>query len=354
MKRNSIITIVCFLCVLLICTVSARVTAWQKNLDEEYSVYASKEEQGRVFESLKADMGAEFVNASVIKESISPLYSYSVLDSDRKASYHSGDSIELKPWKGEDNSFCYIATVTKAFDNKRDGPCGYINILVKNGHAQRTGVIRCLNDDTYRELLEEGNGYEFTANYADVAEDMMRRAGRSSVVEPKYVRLVNVVGIGFCFYANDGADEFFYVLDTSFADVGGTAVGSRIIRAGEELERTAVAAEQQYERIFKESEGTGQQAGEDGGVASVEYGAVKDTVPFCFATGDTADVEKYFGIDLAGLSTHFPEAFKAPLVWPYFVAGGAAIVAAAAVAVILIAKKRRARASGEAPAEPAV
>ena len=118
MKRNSIITIVCFLCVLLICTVSARVTAWQKNLDEECSVYASKEEQGRVFESLKADMGAEFVNASVIKESISPLYSYSVLDSDRKASYHSGDSIELKPWKGEDNSFCYIATVTKALDNK--------------------------------------------------------------------------------------------------------------------------------------------------------------------------------------------------------------------------------------------
>ncbi|MBQ3894267.1 MAG: hypothetical protein II739_02975, partial [Clostridia bacterium] len=58
-------------------------------------------------------------------------------------------------------------------------------------------------------------------------------------------------------------------------------------------------------------------------------------------------------IDLAGLSTHFPEAFKAPVVWPYFVAGGAAVAAAAAVAVILIAKKRRNRAAGEMPADAA-
>jgi hypothetical protein len=307
----------------------------QRAFAEEEStltVYASKEEQEAVFNVLPDEL-----RDSAIPGSVTPLYYYIIYDESKNEGYRNGDAIVLSKVSPYVNEYTYVVSMKDISYFDKTWNSGIVECTVKNGVITARGP-----------LLGETAEYGISMHYADFAEDIRVLAGREEMIDPQYVRLVRVYNFGYCFYINDGVDEFFYV----FYSVNWTgdidlAHGARILRVGEDLERAAGEVKEHLERERKI------QAGEieSGGASSPDVETA--VVEFHPATGDASDIEAYLGVKIDSFKTHFPEAFKAPVVWPYFVAGGVAIVAAAAVAVVLIVKKRRARASGEAPAEAA-
>ncbi|MBR6427656.1 MAG: hypothetical protein IKS28_07515 [Clostridia bacterium] len=303
------------------------------------TVYASNNEQDAFMDAVEKLMPEMGFSECVIPGSVTPEYYYSLYDSKTDKGYKAGDEIVLsKTYPNRKQLYSYIGSLKEIeFQDKRWSG-GFIEVHFQNGLAIDAHPVLSPYE-------EDGN--MISLNYADFAEDIRVLTGREEIVDPQYVRLVSVFNVGVCFYINDGADEFFY---RCYSDFGNTDVthGTRIIRAGEDLERAAREVKEYLERERKI------QAGEieSGGSSSLDVEPA--VVEFHPATGDTSDIEAYLGVKIDSFKTHFPEAFKAPVIWPYFVAGGAAVAVAAAVAVILIAKKRRARASGEAPAEPAV
>lgn len=296
------------------------------------TVYASAEEQ-RAFMNAVGDEWTQYI----IPGSVTPLYFYTIYNYKTDTGYKAGDAIVLSNKSDTSNSFMYVASMKDITLGNDYWDSGFIDTSVKNGSFS-------FNMAT---LFPEDYGATMSMNYADYAEDIRALTGREDIIDPRYVRLVIVENFGYCFYINDGVDEFFYRL-YSVQWIGHIDLdhGARILRVGEDLERAAREVKEHLERERKI------QAGEieSGGSSSLDVEPA--VVEFHPATGDTSDIEAYLGVKIDSFKTHFPEAFKAPVVWPYFVAGGAA-VAAAAVAVILIAKKRRNRAAGEAPAEAA-
>ena len=299
---------------------------------EGLTVYASKEEQETVCEALNGR----------VPISVTPVYYYILYDSDTGNGYKNGDEIVLSktPRPG---TFIYSVTL-KDYAAPVDGT-DYIysramTVVESNNGQMTAGIISCT-----RSAEDNPNYLADSTNYADFAEDIRILSGRDEIIDPKYVRLVAIPNVGECFYIKDSTDEFFYYLSGYLGEFDITH-GARIMRVGEDLERAAGEVKEYLARQKNDPKG------EAGGSSSLDVEPA--VVEFHPPTGDTSDIEAYLGVKIDSFKTHFPEAFKAPVVWPYFVAGGAAIVAAAAVAVVLIVKKRRARASGEAPAEPAV
>ena len=301
---------------------------------EGLTVYASKEEQETVCEALNGR----------VPISVTPVYYYILYDSDTGNGYKNGDEIVLSktPRPG---TFIYSVTL-KDYAAPVDGTVYIYSramTVVESKNGQMTaGIISCT-----RSAEDNPNYLADSTNYADFAEDIRILSGRDEIIDPKYVRLVAIPNVGECFYIKDSTDEFFYYLSGYLGEIDITH-GARIMRVGEDLERAAGEVKEYLERERKIQAGEIESGGSSS--SDVETAAVE----FHPATGDASDIEAYLGVKIDSFKTHFPEAFKAPVIWPYFVAGGAAIVAAAAVAVVLIVKKRRARASGEAPAEPAV
>ena len=301
---------------------------------EGLTVYASKEEQETVCEALNGR----------VPISVTPVYYYILYDSDTGNGYKNGDEIVLSktPRPG---TFIYSVTL-KDYAAPVDGTVYIYSramTVVESKNGQMTaGIISCT-----RSAEDNPNYLADSTNYADFAEDIRILSGRDEIIDPKYVRLVAIPNVGECFYIKDSTDEFFYYLSGYLGEIDITH-GARILRVGEDLERAAGEVKEYLERERKIQAGEIESGGSSS--SDVETAAVE----FHPATGDASDIEAYLGVKIDSFKTHFPEAFKAPVIWPYFVAGGAAIVAAAAVAVVLIVKKRRARASGEAPAEPAV
>ncbi len=296
------------------------------------TVYASPEEQEAILNALPAEL-----REAAIPGSVTPQYFFYIYKASKDEGYRKGDEIVLSRVSPAGGGYSYVVSMENISYHNKMLDSGAVECQVKNG------VIKVIGP-----WWNEDPELKVTLNYADYAEDIRVLAGRDEIIDPRYVRLVHVISVGWCFYINDGTDEFFYRFDDLWFGTIDVTHGTRILRVGEDLERAAREVKEHLERERKI------QAGEieSGGSSSLDVEPA--VVEFHPATGDTSDIEAYLGVKIDSFKTHFPEAFKAPVVWPYFVAGGAAVAAAAAVAVVLIVKKRRARASGEAPAEPAV
>ena len=301
--------------------------------EKSLTVYASREEQEAVFNALPDEL-----RNSAIPGSVTPLYFYFIYNESKDEGYRNGDKIILSKVSPYVKDYTYVVSMKDISYFDKTWHSGMVECTVKNGVITAHGPY-----------LGETSEYGISMHYADFAEDIRVLAGRDVIIDPQFVRLVRVYNFGYCFYINDGVDEFFYRLYSVHwtGDIN-LDHGTGILRVGEDLERAAREVKEYLERERKI------QAGEieSGGSSSLDVEPA--VVEFHPATGDTSDIEAYLGVKIDSFKTHFPEAFKAPVVWPYFVAGGAAIVAAAAVAVVLIVKKRRNRAAGEATAEPAV
>ena len=320
--------------------------------EQDLTVFASKEEQEAVCEALSPSK-----RACVVSGSVTPIYYISIYDSMRDKGFRNGDKIELSKTGESSDSFVYAVTLHNLTVPREAVAVSYVDDIPSEDVIVKSAVsfIEVKHGKMNEYLTTFNIGFEtdypdsvsVSFNYADFAEDMRVQMERDEVVDAKYVRLVYVESVGYCFYVNDGTDELFYRFSSWVGDTDVTH-GTRILRVGEDLERAAREVKEYLERERKIQAGEIESGGSSS--SDVETAAVE----FHPATGDTSDIEAYLGVKIDSFKTHFPEAFKAPVVWPYFVAGGAAIVAAAAVAVVLIVKKRRNRAAGEMPAEAAV
>ena len=294
------------------------------------SVYASPEEQEAILNALPAEL-----REAAIPGAVTPQYFCYIYNAVTDEGYRKGDEIVLSRVCGA--GYSYVVSMENLSYHNKMLNSAIVECTVKNG-VIKVGIISWDGEQERK----------VTVNYADYAEDIRVLAGRDEIIDPRYVRLVHVYSVGRCFYINDGTDEFFYRFDDLWSGTIDVTHGARILRVGEDLERAAGEVKEYLERERKIQAGEIESGGSSS--SDVETAAVE----FHPATGDASDIEAYLGVKIDSFKTHFPEAFKAPVVWPYFVAGGAAVAVAAAVAVILIAKKRRNRAAGEAPAEPAV
>lgn len=325
MATKKIILLFSSLCLALVMVLLSATIAFGVNgeCEKTLTVYASKQEQEAVLDILP-----HVERECVVPGSVTPFYYYILYDKETAKGYKCGDAIVLSPVT-TDGQHLYAVSLRNLQYMGRSQPF-YSAVLVvelKNGKAIRQGMegIDTINEEYPDEFM--------SLNYADFAEDIRIKSGRSEIIDPRFVRLVNVSYVGTCFYVKDDYDEFFYLIMNTIGDVNVTN-GKRIIRVGEELERAVDMIKEfiEKERFVYSNDG-------DGGISS----EMTETVATEFhpATGDYSNIELYFGVNIDDFKTHFPDAFVKPVIWPYYLSGGIFLFTAAAVVVVLTVIKKK-------------
>ncbi len=252
------------------------------------TVYASLEEQKAIINATMPEL-----KESVVSSSVTPVYYYTLYDFSTKKEYKKDERIELSKTANGGDTYYYVASVKdfSFFNEQWSG--ALLFYAVKNGEISVRGP----------QQMSQLPEVEISMNYADYAEHIRVLSGRKEIISPRYVRLVHLSDVGWCFYVNDGIGEFFYLFCSWVGEIDITH-GRRIIYAGEELESAAEELKDYLESInpdeAEQSGGSDLNQNEDVGYE------------FYRASAGTPDIEKYFGIKVSNFKTHFPEAFAKP------------------------------------------
>ena len=293
-----------------------------EELDESLTVYASTDEREAVYEALLA-ANSKFTGTGIDWETLSPMYYYNMLN------FELGNTIVLDRQSFNGN---YNYTV-----NRNSVPNGETLRTIMYFHVEN-GIAKNINSvyiDKETGEKSYGKGVFKSQNYADYAEEIMLLLGRVEIIDPVYVRLVYVEGLGNCFYINDGTDECFitayatYEADAPIEDRTPT-VG--VIHVGEEL----LEAKEAYAEWCDYMAEVQKNGGDGGG----EFSYTPETTSDGRYLTSITDVEGYFG-ESYSLGTHFPEAFRKTNHAAVWIIAGTVAAAGAVTAVTVIVRKKR-------------
>jgi hypothetical protein len=266
------------------------------------SVYGSKAEQDAVYEVVqnsKLWLFLEKYGLTLLKESIMPVYSASLLE------YAETGVFTIKPDIVRGSGIVYIAKTVIA-----DGSfAGDLWFYILDGVAYRNGfeptpVLEQFFDSEYG---FGGNEFLVSHSYADHAKRIKNAANRESFVPVGEVRYVGVDGLGQVFYINDGKTEALVNMEA--ADDIFAKRNREIVYIGEELKKIAEGRLSEHKAILAE-----QKAWEaanpgkiwdvvgDGGMVSMSL--VRENVD------DIANIADYLSLenDLAYTTGTMPEA----------------------------------------------